>query len=175
MIQWFKNGDHPNDNCKLLTGSDGNKFLSEGEVVRRFRNPDVDGQLRCEKCGNKYHYHGWLDKEDITVCPSDYVSIDKNEDGKYEVLSELDKLGSSGLIKYLDWINNKNEKLYRVKSTVKMKLGNVWTEGVAYTGTNYIKGLNTTYIRGLSEFLSKFTPYVIYNDKINQEKNNEIK
>jgi hypothetical protein len=40
--QWFKNGDHPLDNCTMLT-TDGGKthFLSEGKVVRYYRVPTI--------------------------------------------------------------------------------------------------------------------------------------
>ena len=45
--QWFKNGDHPNDNCKIIKSTiEGNDdFLSEGEVVRYYRTPEIDGEV----------------------------------------------------------------------------------------------------------------------------------
>ena len=43
--QWFKNGDHPLDGSRLITPvpGDGEPYLSEGDVVRRYRHPDVPG------------------------------------------------------------------------------------------------------------------------------------
>ena len=51
--QWFKNGDHPEDNCmKLLAIGEAHpeSILSEGKVVRRYREPEVDGQKKCKYC-----------------------------------------------------------------------------------------------------------------------------
>ncbi len=63
--RWFQNGDHPRDEYKRGTGN-------EGKVVRRYRNPDVDGQTVCETCGYIMHDHGWLD-DGITVCPGAWI------------------------------------------------------------------------------------------------------
>jgi len=44
--QWFKNGDHPQDNCIMIYPKDGGitkPFLSEGKVVRYFRHPEIPG------------------------------------------------------------------------------------------------------------------------------------
>lgn len=72
--QWHKNGDHPNDDSVELQSSDG-PFLSEGEVVRRFINPNMNGDHHCTKCGNRAKIHGWIDQGDegLTVCPGDWV------------------------------------------------------------------------------------------------------
>lgn len=72
--QWCKNGDHPCDYSTLLQSSDG-PFLSEGEVVRRFINPNMNGDHYCTKCGNRAKIHGWIDQGDegLTVCPGDWV------------------------------------------------------------------------------------------------------
>lgn len=71
--QWFKNGDHPEDDCRPVPYP-GGEFLSEGKVVRYFRHPDVPGEKVCE-CGRTMHNHGWIDQgeEGYTVCPGDYV------------------------------------------------------------------------------------------------------
>jgi len=79
--QWYKNGDHPEDACETLTGADGESFLSEGKVVRRFRRPDVDGDSPCPECGEKFHDHGVTRAGQLefsvggyhTVCPGDWV------------------------------------------------------------------------------------------------------
>jgi hypothetical protein len=72
--QWFKNGDHPLDES-ILVGIDGNLVLTEGKIVRRFRNPNQTGTESCDLCGHLMHIHGWIDGsgEVTTVCPSDFV------------------------------------------------------------------------------------------------------
>lgn len=77
--QWFKNGDHPEDDSHPITSSDSlgpiNQFLSEGKIVRRYRRPDVDGQRACEHCGEKMDDHGWIDTLEAghNVCPGDWI------------------------------------------------------------------------------------------------------
>jgi hypothetical protein len=63
--QWFKNGDHPDDGAAD----------QEGEVVRYFRRPDIPGDIRHERCGFLWHFHGWIDTLEggHTVCPGDWV------------------------------------------------------------------------------------------------------
>ncbi len=71
--QWFKNGDHPEDNPTLHHDSDGGPFKGEGKVVRYYRRPD---SLReCEKCGRLMHEHGWIDTLEggHIVCPADWI------------------------------------------------------------------------------------------------------
>lgn len=58
--QWFKNGDHPGDDCSMVYPHPGSEtkfkpFLEEGKVVRYYRTPDLDGQ----------HGHYYLCKPDI--------------------------------------------------------------------------------------------------------------
>ena len=85
-IQWFKNGDHPQDyeggkdqfergvikhySAQYLRDNDW-----EGKVVRRFRRPDVSGEQICGQCGNTVHVHGWIDTLEggHIVCPNDYI------------------------------------------------------------------------------------------------------
>lgn len=71
--QWFKNGDHPEDNCTTVEAEPS--FLSEGKVVRYYRNPDDDGQRECEHCSNIMHIHGWIDTLEggHNVCPGDWI------------------------------------------------------------------------------------------------------
>ena len=75
IYQWYTNGDHPDDKCILYTDSDGTPFLGEGNIVRRYRHPEIKGSSHCSKCGNIMHLHGWIDQgeEGRTVCPGDYI------------------------------------------------------------------------------------------------------
>ena len=48
-IQWLKNGDHPQDDCKQFGSSSNGEnypqmYLTEGKVVRYFRYPDMSGE-----------------------------------------------------------------------------------------------------------------------------------
>lgn len=84
--RWFKNGDHPEDDCSELTGRPpGQKnFLSEGKVVRRFRRPDIPGDAKCPCCGKTFHEHGWIDTPagGHVVCPGDWI-ITGSEGGRW--------------------------------------------------------------------------------------------
>ncbi|WP_407543803.1 hypothetical protein Q0M94_28385 (plasmid) [Deinococcus radiomollis] len=86
--QWFRNGDHPNDGEECFpAGSEyaGQKY--EGQVVRYFRHPEIDGQSKCAVCGKTMHVHGWIDSggEGQTVCPGDWIVTDS--DGIYTAFS----------------------------------------------------------------------------------------
>lgn len=63
--QWFRNGDHPLDG----------DVIYEGEVIRRYRHPDVPGNKPCEQCGKPHHVHGWIDtlEQGHRVCPGDWI------------------------------------------------------------------------------------------------------
>jgi len=77
--QWFKNGDHPKDNCVMIEHSETKEmFLSEGKVVRYFRHPGTPGYAPCVSsipCAFKMHDHGWIDTPEggHNVCPSDFI------------------------------------------------------------------------------------------------------
>lgn len=79
--QWFKNGDHPDDNCYTVHPDPDSTtqfapFKSEGKVVRHFRRPDVPGDGDCrEGYGYIMHDHGWIDTLEggHIVCPGDLV------------------------------------------------------------------------------------------------------
>ena len=73
--QWWKNGDHPDDDCDTFHEADGTPFQGEGKVVRYFRRPDVPGSQICEQCKTTMDEHGWIDTLEggHTVCPSDWV------------------------------------------------------------------------------------------------------
>jgi hypothetical protein len=71
--QWFKNGDLPDDNSIPISPEDPS--LTEGQVVRYYRNPDDSGQRMCDACGETMHVHGWVDtlKGGHVVCPGDWI------------------------------------------------------------------------------------------------------
>jgi hypothetical protein len=80
--QWFKNGDHPEDDCRMIQPALSHKgdgenqpFLSEGKVVRYYRRPNDDGQRHCQHCGIIMHLHGWIDTKEggHIICPGDYI------------------------------------------------------------------------------------------------------
>lgn len=87
--QWFKNGDHPQDNCEVIVpasyGEPGEPFLSEGEVVRYFRHPEVSGSHSCPHCGKTMHDHGWIDtvQGGHDVCPGDWIITEPSGNGYY--------------------------------------------------------------------------------------------
>ena len=85
-IQWFKNGDHPEDytndsvgledgNLRTFTGAYRKEKEWEGSVVRYYRTPDMDGQTPCKHCSVIMHNHGWIDtlERGHIVCPGDWI------------------------------------------------------------------------------------------------------
>jgi hypothetical protein len=112
-VQWFKNGDHPFDDCLPVVGNDGSPFMGEGKVVRYFRHPHINGNSLCADCLKEYHDHGFIDlnfdnsaflnekfdlfspKKKSKVCPSDWVVChldnDKDVDGKKTFFAISDK------------------------------------------------------------------------------------
>lgn len=75
--QWFKNGDHPNDNV-MRPFEDTGKVPTEpreGEIVRYYRHPDVSGKLTCHHCNYTMHEHGWIDTLEggHNVCVGDWI------------------------------------------------------------------------------------------------------
>lgn len=75
-VQWFKNGDHPDDEVGQPL-SDGSGTRLEGVVVRYFRRPEPEfaGSLIHDRCGYTWHSHGWIDTLEggHTVCPGDQI------------------------------------------------------------------------------------------------------
>lgn len=84
--QWFKNGDHPLDYSKTHHGYENGVLRPfpphyrmmngwEGDVVRYYRAPDVDGNTTCKHCGDIMHNHGWIETLEggHIVCPSDWI------------------------------------------------------------------------------------------------------
>ncbi len=74
--QWFKPGDHSQDKSTKLSVVDGDRNLvTEGQVVRYFRRPDVSDDDVCEKCGETFYRHGWIETLEggHIVCPGDWI------------------------------------------------------------------------------------------------------
>lgn len=84
--QWFKNGDHPLDYTSDHSGFQNGRLISipashrkahnwEGDIVRYYRDPDVDGGMECKHCEQIMHDHGWIDTLEggHIVCPGDWI------------------------------------------------------------------------------------------------------
>jgi len=84
--QWFKNGDHPQDYAKIVeglengemrtwTGAEAQALGWEGQIVRYYRSPVIDGRGTCRHCAQIMHDHGWIDTLEggHIVCPGDWV------------------------------------------------------------------------------------------------------
>lgn len=84
--QWFKNGDHPKDYTKdeVVVMRGKQETISaiyrklnnwEGDVVRYYRSPTVDGKAACKHCGKTMHEHGWIETLEggHIVCPGDWI------------------------------------------------------------------------------------------------------
>lgn len=85
-VQWFKNGDHPNDydsdhdgfeggELRVFTGEERRANRWEGDIVRYFRRPDVPGDKPCQHCAKTMNEHGWIDTLEggHIVCPGDWI------------------------------------------------------------------------------------------------------
>ncbi len=72
--QWFKSGDHPDDDRETYDAGNG-PFLGEGKVVRYYRTPQLDGLHECKHCAVIMHDHGWIDTLEggHIVCPGDWI------------------------------------------------------------------------------------------------------
>lgn len=81
--QWKKNGDHPLDHDPIgypdPTEMEKERYAEyltfEGQVVRYYRTPDIDGQSKCKHCKKTMHVHGWIDTLEggHIVCPNDFI------------------------------------------------------------------------------------------------------
>ena len=84
--QWFKNGDHPHDYDAPVSGFDcgeivefgsahQKKYNWEGQIVRRYRVPELDGQTICKHCRHIMHWHGWIETLEggHIACPGDWI------------------------------------------------------------------------------------------------------
>lgn len=87
-VRWWRNGDHPDDYTKSIHDLDGTTYTPEdrrergweGDVVRFYRDPYVDGREVCPHCGNTMHHHGWIDSGGAgqIVCPGDWIITGEN-------------------------------------------------------------------------------------------------
>ena len=75
--RWFKNGDHPDDDCFRPFEDTGDVPVEkrEGKIVRYYRHLRYSGEMPCEKCGVRLHEHGWIDTPEggHKVCPGDWI------------------------------------------------------------------------------------------------------
>ena len=84
--QWVKNGDHPEDYSidmmgiengkeKLISGKEMKRKNWEGQIVRYYRHPVIDGKHKCKHCGDIMHNHGWIETLEggHVVCPGDWI------------------------------------------------------------------------------------------------------
>jgi hypothetical protein len=84
--QWFKNGDHPLDYSSEQSGFQNGRLIAipaehrkvhnwEGDIVRYYRSPNVDGGMECKHCERIMHEHGWIDTLEggHVVCPGDWI------------------------------------------------------------------------------------------------------
>ena len=94
--QWFKNGDHPQDDCKIIDPKDKylKPFLSEGRVVRYFRRPDIHEDSPCPHCDKSMFDHGFIDtiQGGHTVCPGDWIITEPKGNGFYPCKDEVFKM-----------------------------------------------------------------------------------
>lgn len=77
-VQWFKNGDHPEDNATaILDYPNGSRprVIREGNVVSYYKHDNVEGYNKCKHCDNLIQKHGWIDTLEggHIVCPGDYI------------------------------------------------------------------------------------------------------
>lgn len=81
--QWFKNGDHPEDDVfRPFDSGVSPAEPQEGLIVRYFRGPDLPDEtthgvnpVTGVVCDRKWHDHGWIDTAEggHIVCPGDWI------------------------------------------------------------------------------------------------------
>lgn len=71
--QWFKIGDHPQDNS-VPDGAPASG-LTDGKVVRRTRVSHSVRRTECPECGLLLRMHGFVDTLEggHRVCPGDWI------------------------------------------------------------------------------------------------------
>lgn len=82
-VQWFKNGDHPDDGTEtFISPTDGKEYRCEGKVVRYYRHPFNSGEIICRQCNIRMHEHGWIDMREVedgyVVCPGEWIITELN-------------------------------------------------------------------------------------------------
>ena len=72
--QWFKNGDHPEDEVLPTVGPRGKLWYTEGKVVGFYRAIGT-GLEKCQQCQHILNHHGVLNtlEGQMTVCPGSWV------------------------------------------------------------------------------------------------------
>lgn len=90
--QWFKNGDHSEDNASGRNSTEVAPFAGEGQVVRYYRRPNIDGSKKCFKCKKLMHKHGFIDTLEggHIVCPGDWI-ITSVQGEKYPIKDKIFK------------------------------------------------------------------------------------
>jgi len=88
--QWFRNGDHPEDDSAPVEKAGASLGLSEGKVVHYFQRINIPGGRRCPDCGNIMQRHGLLNglNGEEVICPGDYIVTDAK--GRYYKLSAVE-------------------------------------------------------------------------------------
>lgn len=99
--RWFKNGDHPKDYVEdqyhvvegkpaVITAEERRSRSYEGEVVRYFRHPRIEGTRKCDLCNKEFNAHGWIDRgiNGIGVCPGDWVITLKGASQEFAVAKD---------------------------------------------------------------------------------------
>lgn len=80
-FQWFKNGDHPLDDCTFSETGE----LSEGKIVGYFPFTFTGRNSICHTCRFPYEKHGWANAGmfGFRICPGDMVvtEVDTTIDG----------------------------------------------------------------------------------------------
>lgn len=73
--QWYKNGDHPKDGNERFPDGPYKGELYEGEIVRYYSSPNLDGSTVCKHCSQFMSDHGWIDSLEggHIVCPGDWI------------------------------------------------------------------------------------------------------
>lgn len=73
-IQWFKEGDHPDDCSCLVEDPDQPEEKTEGSVVGRVSSANLDemGNI-CTLCGKRFYEHGRLRASGVLVFPGDWI------------------------------------------------------------------------------------------------------
>lgn len=88
--QWFKNGDHPEDQSTPIDSGDGPQRLTEGKIVRFFQSLNIPGGRFCSECGNPMSMHGILDgvNGDENICPGDYIVTNRQKGYFYRMRAD---------------------------------------------------------------------------------------
>lgn len=82
-VQWFENGDHPDDNCHLIYPNPKSMtqfapYLSSGKIVGRYVSEPREAILTCLICGRKMFDHGVVRSSGQVVCPESWIVHEDN-------------------------------------------------------------------------------------------------